>query len=292
MSKAKLTVREFFQRFPTEEACLEHVMNVRFGLRHVCAKCGKDASFHRLANRPAYSCSQCGDHIYPCAGTILQDTRTPLQMWFYAIYLFVVTRHGVSGKELERQLGVTYKTAWRIGHQIRILMANTNGFERLQGEIEIDEAYVGGYRSGKGGRGAAGKTVVVGLKQRGGRIIVKAAKNARSATLRRLVHRNVAKGATILTDEYVAYKLLKREGYQHLTVKHRHKKYVRKDHATGIMVSVNGVESFWKLFKDSVRSTHIHVSKKYMDRYLGEFTFRSNHREMKNGMFDLLVSAL
>ncbi len=113
---------EFFARFPSDDACLEHVMEVRYGLRHPCDKCLNLSTFHRLANRPAYSCAHCGHHVYPCAGTIFQDTRTPLQVWFYAIYLFIATRHGVSGKELQRTLGVTYKTAWRIGQQIRKLM--------------------------------------------------------------------------------------------------------------------------------------------------------------------------
>jgi hypothetical protein len=144
----KVTVREFFKRFPDDAACLQHIMEVRYGLRHTCRKCGVvDATFHRLTNRPAYSCAHCGDHIYPCAGTVFQDTRTPLTLWFHAIFLFVTTRHGVSGKELQRQLGVTYKTAWRMGQQIRQLMAKANGFE---GHVEADETYVCGRI--KGGR--------------------------------------------------------------------------------------------------------------------------------------------
>ena len=103
MSK-KLTVRQFFESFPTDDACLEHVMALRYGLRHVCEKCGKDTTFHRLEKRPAYACAQCGTHVYPCAGTVLQDTRTSLQMWFYAIYLFVATRHGVSGRSFRGSL--------------------------------------------------------------------------------------------------------------------------------------------------------------------------------------------
>lgn len=119
----EFSVREFFQRFPSEEACLDHIMNVRFGgTRFDCGRCGVvGATHHRLVNRRAYSCSHCGNHVYPTAGTILHDTRTPLVSWFYAMYLFCATRHGVSGKELQRQLGVTYKTAYRIGQQIRDL---------------------------------------------------------------------------------------------------------------------------------------------------------------------------
>src|SRR3546814_19029368 len=101
-----------------------------------------------MSGRRAFACANCGDHVYPTAGTIFQDSRTSLQLWFYAIFLFVTTRHGVSGKELERQLGVTYKTAWRMGQQIRKLMANADGFSVLQGHVELDEAYVGGVRHG------------------------------------------------------------------------------------------------------------------------------------------------
>jgi transposase len=234
----KLTVRQFFARFPTDDACLAHVMEVRYGLRHKCQACGQESTFHKLTERRAYSCAHCGDHVYPCAGTVFQDSRTALQTWFYAIYLFVVTRHGVSGKELERSLGVTYKCAWRMGQQIRKLMIGAEDFTILQGHIELDEAYVGGRRSGgKRGRGAPGKTIVFGMKERGGRMRTE-----------------------VIPD-------------------------VKK-------VTTNTVESFWKLFKASVRSTHVHVSAKYMDRYLGEFTFRSNHREMRNAMLDLLIAAV
>jgi transposase len=140
----RLTVGEFFARFPTEEACLTHIMEVRYGLRHICQACGVEGTFHKLTGRRAFSCSSCGDHVYPGAGTIFQDSRTSLRVWFYAIFLFVTTRHGVSGKELERALGVTYKTAWRMGQQIRLLMAKADGFELMQGHVEMDEAYVGG----------------------------------------------------------------------------------------------------------------------------------------------------
>ena len=171
-AKQLFSVREFFERFATDDACLGHLMELRYGLRHQCAKCGKDATFHRLSDRPAYSCSRCGAHVHPTADTIFQDTRTPLQMWFYAIYLFVTTRHGVSGKELQRELGVTYKTAYRIGMKVRELMEQADIGGLLTGHVELDEAYIGGRRSGgKRGRGALGKTIVTGMKERGGRLV-------------------------------------------------------------------------------------------------------------------------
>lgn len=292
MSIEKLTVRQFFARFPDDDACLNHIMEVRYGLRHVCGKCGKDASFHKIDGRRAFACAACGDHVYPGAGTIFQDSRTSLQSWFYAIYLFVTTRHGVSGKELQRTLGVTYKTAWRMGQQIRDLMGAVDGFQMLQGHVELDEAYVGGHRPGKRGRGAAGKTIVMGLKVRGGRLTTEVIPNVKKDTLRGVVLNNVEKGSLVSTDELMSYGLLNGDGFKHGTVKHGEKEWTYYDYRHGATHHTNNVESFWKLFKASVRGTHIHVSSKHMQRYLNEFTFRSNHRKMQNAMFDLLISRL
>ena len=288
----KLTVKDFFRQFPDDDACLAHVMDVRYGLRHVCDKCGKDSTFHRLAARPAYSCAACGHHVYPCAGTIFQDSRTSLQSWFYAIYLFVTTRHGVSGKELQRTLGVTYKTAWRMGQQIRKLMAKADGFEMLAGHVELDEAYVGGRRPGKRGRGAAGKTIVMGMVERGGRMAAEIIPDVKLATLREVTLRNVEPGSTVSTDELMSYGLLSGDGYAHGAVKHGAKEYAYYDYRTKETHHTNNVEGFWRLFKASVRGTHVHISAKYMQRYLDEFTFRANHRTMQNAMFDLLIGAV
>ena len=103
----KFTVRDFIKRFPDDVACLAHVMEIRYSHRHTCRKYGADVEFHKLTKRKAYSCALCGCHVYPCAGTIFEDGRTRLLLWYYAIFLFVTTRQGVGGKELERQLGVT-----------------------------------------------------------------------------------------------------------------------------------------------------------------------------------------
>lgn len=292
MSIEKLTVRQFFARFPDDDACLNHVMEVRYGMRHECRKCGKDATFHRITGRRAFSCSACGDHVYPGAGTIFEDSRTSLQSWFYAIYLFVTTRHGVSGKELQRSLGVTYKTAWRMGQQIRDLMGAVDGFTMLQGHVELDEAYVGGRRPGKRGRGAAGKTIVMGLKERDGRLTTEVIPNVKKDTLRGVVLNNVEKGAIVSTDELMSYGLLEGDGYKHGSVKHGEKEWAYYDYRHDATHHTNSVESFWKLFKASVRGTHIHISSQHMQRYLNEFSFRSNHRKMQNAMFDLLISRI
>ncbi|MBB94032.1 MAG: IS1595 family transposase [Rhodobacteraceae bacterium] len=296
MTKSKsaspdFSVRDFFKRFPDDEACLEHIFNVRFGEKHVCRACGVESTFHRMSNRRAWACAACGDHVYPTAGTIFQDTRTPLQVWFYAIYLFVTTRHGVSAKELQRQLGVTYKTAWRMGHKIREQMDKAEVKKLLAGHVEIDEAYVGGRRPGKRGRGADGKTIVVGFKERGGRIVTDVVPDVTIRTLQAATLRTVKDGATISTDEHRSYSLLKRRGFTHVAVKHGQKEWAVFDVQTQEIHHTNGIESFWKLFKNSIRGTHISVSKKHMKRYLDEFTFRANHREEANLMFDRIVAA-
>ncbi|WP_375394189.1 IS1595 family transposase [uncultured Sphingomonas sp.] len=296
MSKPeKMSVREMFARFPTDEACLDHIMEVRFGgTTFDCPKCGKYGRFNRLANVRAYACSSCGHHVHPTAGTILLDTRTPLPSWFYAMYLFATTRHGVSGKELERTLGVTYKTAWRMGQKIRELAGKADHFEDLlSGHVELDEAYIGGRRSGgKRGRGAPGKTIVMGLIERDGRIATEVIPDVKKTTLRNVVLTNVEPGTTVSTDELMSYGLLTGDGYQHGTVSHGKKEWSYYDYGHKVQHHVNHVESFWKLFKASIRGTHVHISEKYMSRYLDEFTFRQNHRHRGNAMFDLLVGAL
>lgn len=288
----EFSVREFFQRFPDDDACLNHVMEVRYGMRGDCPHCGVETTFHRIESRKAYAGAACGCHVYPCADTIFKDSRTPLQIWFYAIFLFVTMRHGVSGKELQRQLGVTYKTAWRIGQQIRDLMAKADGFDILSGHIEADESYVGGHRPGKRGRGAAGKTIVMGVKERGGKMTTEVVPNVKLPTLRKVINERVEKGSVVSTDELFSYNLLTGDGYQHGTVKHGRKQWAKYDDENDVLHHVNHVESFWRLFKRSVASTHIHVSQKHMDRYLKEFTFRSNHRDRVNLMFDLLIDAV
>jgi transposase-like protein len=192
-----LTLREFLKQYPDDETCLHHVFNSRFGQGYVCPSCKRASKWHRIHAERAYSCQWCGHHVHPTAGTLFQDTRTPLQMWLYAIYLFTTSRHGVSGKELERQLGVTYKTAWRMGHEIRKHMAAVDGEIPLSGKVEIDETYVGGKHPGVRGRGAAGKTVVFGMMQRDGQVMTKVVPNVASKTLRPIIEANVAQGSTV-----------------------------------------------------------------------------------------------
>jgi len=268
-------------------------MKVRYGLHGSCPKCGCDATYHRLANRKAFSCSRCGGHIYPCVGTIFQDSRTPLTVWFYAIYLFVVTRHGVSGKELQRQLGVTYKCAYRMGMQIRKLMASidADAFIALKGHVEIDEHAHGGRMPRSEGKPLENKTIIMGLKERGGHIVTQVIPDTTTQTLRKVVLETVQPKTTISTDQHSGYFLLGQSAYQHGSVNHSMKEWARTDHETGIRHHVTHVESFWCLFKYSVKSTHISISPKHIQTYLDEFTFRQNHRSERNRMFDRIIRA-
>jgi transposase-like protein len=217
-----------------------------------------------------------------------------LTVWFYAIFLFISTRHGVSGMELHRQLGVTRKCAYRMGMQIRKLMNHADYQEMLGGieqQIEIDEAYMGGRRAGKAGRGAAGKTVVMGMRERNGYIRCKVIPDASQKSLREVFKANIEPGTMISTDEWRGYSLVIGDGHKHGTVCHGRGEYVKFDNE-GYRHDTNALESFWRLFKASVRGTHVQISKTYAEAYLNEFTFRQNHREMGNAMFDLVIAAV
>ncbi len=277
------TVTDFFKRFPDDDSCLEHLMKIRFGFELDCPKCGKHGKFSRIRKQPAYQCAWCGHHIHPMAGTPFHRSRTPLQMWFYAMYLFTTSRHGVPAKELQRQLGVTYKCAWRMGHEIRKYMAEIDGDDGVSGHVEVDESYIGGKRKGKRGRGAAGKTIVFGMLERNGDVITRVVPNVQGRTLHPIIEDKVAKGSTVSSDELTTYKALGRKGYAHGTVEHSAEEWVRGIH------HVNSLEGFWSQIKRSIRGTHIHVSKKHMSKYLGEFEYRYNMRGNPEFMFSRLL---
>ena len=170
------TIRQFQDRSPTEEVCLEHLMRVRYGDRHDCDSCGKSAHFYRVKARRSYACEHCGHQVYPTAGTPFHRTRTSLRDWFFVMFQFCASRNGVAAKEVERQLGVTYKTAWRMCHEIRKYMGSLDSDDPLGGigeVVEIDETLIGGSVSGKGSGYKGNKTCVVGMLERGGELVTR-----------------------------------------------------------------------------------------------------------------------
>lgn len=279
-----ITLRQFFKQFPDDETCLEHLFNVRFGQGHKCPKCEREAKWYPIKAERAYSCQWCGHHLHPTVGTLFEKSRTPLQLWFYAIHLFTTTRHGVSGKELQRALGVTYKCAYRMGCQIREHMARVDGESPLSGHVEVDETYVGGKRKGKRGRGADGKTVLFGMMQRDGDVMTRVVPDAKTNSIQPIILENVEKKSTVHSDEWHAYKKLGKKGYKHKVVNHGAGEYVNGN------THVNSIEGYWSHLKKSIHSTHIHVSKKKLEMYAKEFEYRFNSRKNPERMFPELIS--
>lgn len=281
----KFTINEFRKRFPDDDSCLAEVMQLRYSSVKICPECQKDTKFHRVRNRKCYECQWCGLQVYPTKGTIFEKTTTPLSDWFYVIYLLTATRSGVSAKEVQRQLGVTYKTAWRMCHQIRSLMGGKNP-EKLSGHVEIDETMVGGKRRGKRGRGAEGKSTVLGMVERGGNIKAVQVEDVRRTTLMPHIKATIAEGSRVSTDELKSYNALADEGYLHDSVHHAAKQFVKGDTHT------QSIEGFWSRLKVSISGTHVWVSKKHLGKYVDEFAFRYNNRNMPDEMFNSVLSAV
>jgi transposase-like protein len=283
----KQTVQDFFKRFPDDEACLVHLFENSYGQGHECPKCKKSAKWYRIKAERAYSCQWCGHHLHPTVGTPFAKSRTSLQLWFFAIFLFVKSRNGVSAKELQRQLGVTYKTAWRMGHEIRKHMANVDGDTPLGGSgkiVEVDETFIGGYT--KGGKGGKGKTVLMGMVEQDGDIITRTVERRTRVELMGHIEENIKVGSEIHTDELPAYaRLSHHTQYNHKSVDHSKKQYVGQ-----LGQTTNTVEGFFMHLKRTIGGTHISVSPKYLMNYSREAEFIYNRRKSPLTMLPELLS--
>jgi transposase len=301
-SESRYSLMEFMRDFPDDDACLEWLWATRFETEDEgdawCRKCGEVRPFERYATkqgRQSWTCTACGLHVHPTAGTIFHKSSTSLHLWFYAMYLMTSTRCGISAKQLERELGVTYKTAWRMFHLIRNeLMGQST--EPLNGAVEADEMYVGGKprlkdmpRRADGsirmGRSDKPKVTVFGAVERGGRVRAEAipADDPAGGIPRRV--REFVKGdATLYTDEYVGYMRPGKEFAAHHTIRHADRVYVSGD------VHTQTIEGFWSLVKRGIGGTHHAVSAKYLQGYLNEYVWRYNNRDMDGpAMFLLLL---
>ena len=284
---SEFTITNFFDRFPDNDACLKHLMDVRYGLSGTCPKCEREGKYHRIKKRPVYECQWCGYQISPMAHTPFAKSRTSLRKWFYAMYLFTTSRHGVPAKELQRQLGVTYKCAWRMGHVIRRYMTNVDGDGTYGGHVEMDETFIGGVkdRRGHGGDPTKGKTIVFGMVEREGALQTYVIPNRKRKTIKAITDKRLDKRAIVSTDEANIYQYLTKEGRIHGTVCHEYGEYVKGIHHT------NSIEGFWARLKNSIRGTHVHVSAKYLPNYLGEFEYRYNMRKSPAWMFERLLGS-
>ncbi|WP_395016088.1 IS1595 family transposase [Dongia sp.] len=283
----KYTFKEFQAEYPDDGACLDRIFTIQFGSHEIiCPTCGVHGKFNRIAKRRAYACSHCGHHVYPCVGTIFEKSRTPLTNWFFAMYLMTSTRHGVAAKELERQIGCTYKTAWRMAHELRKLMAAASDQTLLSGHIEVDETYVGGKQTQDDRRiEGSNKTIVFGMYERDRDIMrTGTVYSASQADLVPIIQNHVKVGSTISSDENQAYAKLD-TSYRHETVTHSAGEYARGKH------HVNNLESHWGQLKRSIRGTHIHVSSQHLWKYAAEFAYRWNMRKSHEAMFNRLIAS-
>ncbi len=271
------TIKHFDQQFPNDDTCLDFLFKSRYPKGVLCPKCQKITRYYRIKNRKVYQCEFCSNTISPTAGTIFHKSDTPLRSWFHAIFLMASTKTGISAKQLQRELGVTYKTAWRIFRQVRKLMdENVNP---LAGQVEVDETYIGGKHAGTRGRGASGKTVVAGLIERQGNAIAKVVPDVKTRTLLPMIWKNVAQNSTVFTDELLSYNHVAKLGYAHEVVQHCAKQYVRGN------AHVNTVESLWSTIKRGIDGVNHSVSPLYLQSYLDSYVFRYNHRKDETPMF-------
>jgi len=273
------TISQFKNDFPDDNACLDYIFKARFsGIK--CPRCGKN-KFFRVKSRKCYTC-RCGYQIHPVSGTIFHKSDTKLTDWFFAIYLISQSKNGVSAKEIQRHLGTTYKTAWRIAKLIRSLMTQDN--DKLGKIVEADEFYYGGKKHGVSGY--AHKLPVVGMVQRGGKMKAKIVEEVWTPTLLKTIIDNVEKGTYLLTDDNQIYPKTKRLGYFHNSVNHSKKEFVRNE------VHTNTIEGCWSQLKRSIYGTYHAVSTKYLQDYINEFAFSYNSRFSSLSPFQVLLYRL
>jgi transposase len=306
-SSSTHSLMEFMQRFPDDDACLQWLWRTRCsqdGEHAYCRKCDQEHVFKRYETaqrRQSWTCTGCGLHLAPTAGTIFEGSATSLHLWFYAMYLMASTRCGISAKQLERELGVTYKTAWRIFNRIRnVAMADDTG--PLSGDVEVDEASVDGKPRkphGQNPRLAVGpsrrseaqklrersRATVFAAVQRGGRIKATVLPSRRGPRLKQQVIEWVEPESIIITDEWPAYNGLEQHFIDHSRINHSAGYYVVGDTHT------NTIEGFFGHLKPSIKGTYRRVSHKWLQGYLNEFTWRRNARLASDSMFDQLLRA-
>jgi transposase len=292
-SDSRYTLMDFMREFPDDATCLEWLWRTRFspdGEHAHCPKCDAERVFKRYEtsqSRQSWTCNGCGHHLHPTAGTIYHKSSTSLHLWFYAMFLMTSTRCGISAKQMERELGVNYKTAHRMMKLIRqdLMRQDETGFG---GTVEADETYVGGKRRGRGAkRGRPGpgshKVPVFGMVERGGRVMAMAVPDAKAITILPQLYTRTLPASTVYTDEFASYNPLQSLGFKHRRINHSEKVYVSGD------VHTNTIEGFWALTKNGLRGVYHSVSTRHLQGYLNEYAWRYNHRSDERSQFETLL---
>ena len=281
MKPGKYTIQEFNQDFPDNSACLEYLFLSRYKTP-TCPKCGRVGQYYRQDDTSHYICTCGGHQLSPKAGTIFEDSATDLYKWFFAMFLMSKSKNGVSAKELERQLGVTYKTAWRMAKQIRSLMKQLP--QMFEGVIEADETYMGSRKGGvRVGGGGTKKTPVIGVTERGGALAAKAVREINRYDVMKVVKSHAKLGSELMTDESLVYSTAK-WAYVHQTVAHTKKEYARGK------VHTNTIEGAWSQIKLGMSGTHHSVSSKHLQSYLDYYVWHWNHRNDESPLFHGLLA--
>lgn len=290
-SDSELSVVEFWREYPDDAACLDRLWRERYapdGHHAHCPKCDRERKFHRTKTRASYTCDSCGKHLHPMKGTIFEKSTTSLQLWFYAMFLMASTRCGISAKQLERELGVTYKTAWRMFNKIRNELMSDEEDGPLSGDVEVDETSWGGkarkpMTPSEGARFRESKATVLGMVERGGRVRLRVIPSRRGPALSRAVVANINPQALLITDDWQAYKPLRGQFLDHRIINHSAGSYVDGE------IHTNTIEGFFGNLKTGMRGAYKKVSAQWLQSYLDEYTWRYNARLEPLGMFEQLL---
>lgn len=280
-----MALLEMLQKYSTDDKCREILNKLRWPEGVTCPRC-KERQVCYLADRKQFECGSCGYQFSVTTGTIFNDTHLPLEKWFAATYLLCEAKKGMSACQVQRTLGVSYKTAWYLCHRIRAAMTEANR-PMLDGKVEMDETFIGGVNRNKGKAARwDNKENVIGIRQRGGDLRFFHAADVKSGTLETFIRENISEDVEVLfTDDFNAYrsaaKHLRKDG-RHKTIRHKLRVYVRGD------IHTNTVESAFSLLKRGIVGTWHKVSAKHLQAYCTEMAFRFNRRKNPNLFLDTL----